>query len=365
MLNQFPSAITYKDVLTFKTSDPENVNEQLMTLASGEQALQLALKQLKLGKNDSVAIPAYCCEAVRRAVLAAGLVPVFLDLKTHNTYLTDYSAVSLNKDNVKAVVLVHLYGQIHPDVDTIQKYCGENKLFLIHDAAQSYGLDENRLSNDPIIYSFGPGKSSTAALGGIIKNIERQFYDANVQQLRNHWLANYCIDHRAKHFLGSRSRSHHVSGESKVITKLISLLTAKKSFYSMSHFQIQALKCVQHKLASIHQARKIRFEKTVSSLQNNSRFSLINPQVAIDSIADGYKLLLYCRDVDDLLIFLRKNDIIHFRLYNELSTLDNSAGGRQHCTNFANHAPHIVEISTDANITDHVFESWIKALISF
>src|SRR3990167_9229671 len=134
---------------------------------SGTGALRLLLRNLNLSKGAKVAIPAFVCDSVSRAVILEGLVPVFFDL-IDATFWTDYEEKKIKDENIKAVIVVHLYGFIHPASERITRFCRDSQIKLIHDAAQSFGINESLLAadNNGVFYSFGPGKSSTACCGG-------------------------------------------------------------------------------------------------------------------------------------------------------------------------------------------------------
>src|ERR1700751_2805109 len=144
-----------------------------ITVNSGTNALRLLLRSFNLSVNDKVAIPAFVCDSVKYAVEQEKLTPVLFDLKPDNSFWTFYDLEYIKLENIKTVVLVHLYGFIHPDTKEIVEFCKNNNIKLIHDSAQSYGIDEKFLNEgDGIVYSFGPGKSTTAAGGAWIKILE-------------------------------------------------------------------------------------------------------------------------------------------------------------------------------------------------
>jgi dTDP-4-amino-4,6-dideoxygalactose transaminase len=107
-------------------------------LASGTDALVLALRALDIGAGDEVILPAYTFFATAGTVISVGATPVFVDIDPL-TYEMDVTQI---KDRVthrtKAIIPVHLYG--HPaDMDPILKLARSHGLKVIEDNAQAFG----------------------------------------------------------------------------------------------------------------------------------------------------------------------------------------------------------------------------------
>ena len=140
-------------------------------VGNGLDALVLILKayiQLgKLHKGDEVIIPANTYIASILAVLQADLIPVLVepDLETYN--LDPNTVEKAITSKTKAILPVHLYGQLAPmkEINTLAK---KNNLLVIEDAAQSHGavLHSKKSGNwgDAAAFSFYPGKN-LGALG--------------------------------------------------------------------------------------------------------------------------------------------------------------------------------------------------------
>jgi dTDP-4-amino-4,6-dideoxygalactose transaminase len=139
-------------------------------VANGLDALVLIFRgYLELGKlspGDEVIVPANTYIASILAVIQTGLVPVFCepDEQTFNLCATAVEKLLTNK--TKAVLAVHLYGQL-ADLK-LKELCETHQLLLIEDAAQAHGAtrDGNKAGNigDAAAFSFYPGKN-LGALG--------------------------------------------------------------------------------------------------------------------------------------------------------------------------------------------------------
>ncbi len=109
-------------------------------LASGTDALVLALRALNIGAGDEVIIPAYTFFATAGAVLSVGAKPVFVDVDPQS-YQIDVSKIkSAVTSKTKAIIPVHLYG--HPaEMNPILEIARENHLKVIEDNAQGLGAE--------------------------------------------------------------------------------------------------------------------------------------------------------------------------------------------------------------------------------
>ncbi len=163
--------------------------------ANGLDALTLILKgyiQLgKLKKGDKVIVPANTFIATILSVLHAELVPVFIepDPKTYNISAKTVESY-LGKD-VKAIIMVHLYGQL-ADTKGLMELVSNNNLLLIEDAAQAHGAISNyknlkagNLSN-AAAFSFYPSKNLGAlGDGGAVTTNDKELVEV-LSLLRNY-----------------------------------------------------------------------------------------------------------------------------------------------------------------------------------
>jgi len=134
-------------------------------VGNGLDALVLILKTyIQLGnlqKGDEVIVPANTYIASILAILQADLVPVFVEpnIETYNINPDLISEKITSK--TKAILLVHLYGQL-ADMDGIMELGYKHNLLIVEDAAQAHGLPFK--GSHTRAFSFYPGKN-LGALG--------------------------------------------------------------------------------------------------------------------------------------------------------------------------------------------------------
>ena len=106
--------------------------------ASGTDALLLSLKALPLQPGDEVVVPSFTFFATAGAVWNAGFKPVFADIDPVSFNMTAANIEAALTPATRAVIVVHLYGQMAP-MAPIMELAARHNLFVIEDAAQSIG----------------------------------------------------------------------------------------------------------------------------------------------------------------------------------------------------------------------------------
>ncbi|SRX74790.1 DegT/DnrJ/EryC1/StrS family aminotransferase [Aequorivita antarctica] len=163
-------------------------------VGNGLDALRLIIEGYKiLGKlkeNDEVLVASNTYIATILAIKQAGLIPVLVeaDLSTYNFNLD--SLKSSISEKTKAIMPVHLYGQLSP-MEGILKISKENNLLVIEDAAQAHGAkakDGRRAGNigNAAGFSFYPTKNLGAlGDGGAVTTNDDELAEV-IQKLRNY-----------------------------------------------------------------------------------------------------------------------------------------------------------------------------------
>lgn len=115
-----------------------------VSVTSCTDALFFILTACGIGKGDEVITTSYSFIATASSILRTGATPVFVDVDEH--YHLDLEQVRKAKTNkAKAVMAVNLLGDC-VDFPAFEEYCSSENLFLIEDAAQSFGA---RFGNIP------------------------------------------------------------------------------------------------------------------------------------------------------------------------------------------------------------------------
>lgn len=109
-------------------------------VASGTDAIYLALRALGITKGDEVITVAFTFVATSGAIALTGATPIFVDVdeKTFNIDPTKIEAKITDK--TKAILPVHLYGQ-PAKMDKIMEIAQKYNLYVVEDCAQAIGAE--------------------------------------------------------------------------------------------------------------------------------------------------------------------------------------------------------------------------------
>jgi len=134
-------------------------------VASGTDALVIALRAADVEPGDEVIVPTFSFFATAGTVMTVGARPVFVDIHPE-TYLMDVAAIeAVITPKTRAIIPVHLYGQ-PADMDQIMAIAEKHGLKVIEDNAQAFGAEYKGVKTAAIgdvgCLSFFPSKN----LGG-------------------------------------------------------------------------------------------------------------------------------------------------------------------------------------------------------
>jgi len=109
-----------------------------ISTTNGTAALHVALSALGIGPGDEVIVPSYTFIATSFSVVQAGAIPRFADVNIDDHCISVESAEKLVNERTKAIIPVHLYGNVC-DMDEIMAFAKRHNLFVIEDNAQAFG----------------------------------------------------------------------------------------------------------------------------------------------------------------------------------------------------------------------------------
>jgi dTDP-4-amino-4,6-dideoxygalactose transaminase len=142
-------------------------------LVSGTAAMHMALKAAGVSQGDIVFCQDLTFSATANPIIYQNAVPVFID-SNYETWNMDLKALEeafAKYPNVKAVIVVHLYG-LSADLDPIIELCRKHNVTLIEDAAESLGTTYKGkytgTFGDYGIFSFNGNKIITTSGGGML-----------------------------------------------------------------------------------------------------------------------------------------------------------------------------------------------------
>ena len=109
-----------------------------VSASSGTAALHIALSALGIGPGDEVIVPSYTFIASSFSVVQAGAIPRFADVNIDDHCISLESAEKLVNERTKAIMPVHLYGNVC-DMDKVMGFAKKHNFFVIEDNAEAVG----------------------------------------------------------------------------------------------------------------------------------------------------------------------------------------------------------------------------------
>ncbi|MBF0296383.1 MAG: DegT/DnrJ/EryC1/StrS family aminotransferase [Magnetococcales bacterium] len=106
-------------------------------VGNGMQAIEIALLALNIGPGDEVITTPMTAFATVLAILRTGATPVLADIDPQTALLSLASADRCLSSRTRAVVLVHLYGQLAA-MDAWTDWCAGRNLSLVEDCAHAH-----------------------------------------------------------------------------------------------------------------------------------------------------------------------------------------------------------------------------------
>lgn len=109
-----------------------------ISVSNGTAALHVALSALGIGPGDEVIVPSYTFIATSFSVVQAGAIPRFADVNLDDHCISIASAEKLVNARTRAIMPVHLYGNV-ADMDQINAFAQKYNLLVIEDNAEAFG----------------------------------------------------------------------------------------------------------------------------------------------------------------------------------------------------------------------------------
>lgn len=169
-----------------------------VAVASGTDALHLALAAADIGPGDEVITTPFTFIATAEAIRYVGATPVFVDIDPRSFNLDSDKVSAAIGERTRAVLPVHLFGQ-PADMPGLCALCEAHGLKLIEDCAQSMGatIADRKTGTFGFAgaFSFFPSKNLGCCGDGGLVITRSAAVAERLRSLRNH---------------GSRIRYHHV-----------------------------------------------------------------------------------------------------------------------------------------------------------
>lgn len=248
-------------------------------VATGLDALILALKALDIGPGDEVIIPSNTFIATALAVTQTGATPVLVEPDPQTYNLNGQGIQDVITPKTKAIIPVHLYGQA-AQMDAIMSIANKFGLLVVEDCAQAHGAifkgQKVGTFGDAGCFSFYPGKNLGALGDGGAVITKHKNLAEKIKALGNY---------------GSDKKYHHI--------------------YQGTNSRLDELQAgfLRLKLRHLDKYNEERNYIAKQYLQNIKNEKIILPKVGSDRNHIWHLFPILCKERDRLKRYLEQNGI--------------------------------------------------------
>ena len=142
-----------------------------VAMANGTVTMEVALRASNVGWGDEVIVPAVTFQATAAAPMAAGAIPVMVDVDPETYTLDPKAARAAITEKTRAIIPVHLAAQM-ADMDAIMALAEEFDLVVVEDCAHAHGAKWRGKGAGTIghfgSFSLQSSKILTSGEGGVL-----------------------------------------------------------------------------------------------------------------------------------------------------------------------------------------------------
>jgi dTDP-4-amino-4,6-dideoxygalactose transaminase len=236
-----------KEIESFERDFSKFTNSKFsVAVANGTDALEIAIKSLKLKKNSEIIVPANTWISTAAAVVSNGFKLIFCDvnLEDYTICLSDLKKKITSRTS--CIITVHLYGN-PADMISIKKIIKKKNIKIIEDCAQAQGSLINGKHvgtfGDIGTFSFFPSKNiGGIGDGGAIVTNNKRIFDFCIRYRNHGALAKY--DHK---FVGRNSRLDCINSclIREKIERYDKTIKKRKSLAKLYHQNLQSIKNIK------------------------------------------------------------------------------------------------------------------------
>ncbi len=193
------------NVRDFESDFADYLNiDHCRTLASGTDALIVALKVAEITSGDEVITTPFTAIPTISAIVAAGGKPVFIDIDESTYLMNSGTALSAVNQNTKAILPVHIFGNVF---DTAAlKSDTPARIWIIEDTAQAHGSTIRGIHagtmGDMGAFSFYPTKNLGGYGDGGALAFSNPEHAPRIERIRQYGMLDK--DHISCHGINSR-----------------------------------------------------------------------------------------------------------------------------------------------------------------
>lgn len=178
----------YRDKFEKKFCD-YNGNEYAFSVCNATAALEMAAQMCMFEEGDEIVAPSHTFTSSVYPFIKKGAKVKWADIDLETRVVTLETIKKCVTPKTKAIIAVHLYGFIIPDIQEIANFAKENGILLIEDVAQAMGTSINGKKagtfGDFGVFSFHSHKNMTTLGEGGMLTVKDEKYADIVPMLRH------------------------------------------------------------------------------------------------------------------------------------------------------------------------------------
>lgn len=187
----------YKDEFEKKFCEYNGV-DYAFAVCNATAALEIAAQMCLFQNDDELIAPAHTFTSSVYPFVKKGAKVAWADIDINTRVVTLDSIKKCVTNKTKAMVVVHLYGFIIPEIKEIALFAKENNILLIEDVAQAMGTEINGKKagtfGDFAIFSFHSHKNMTTLGEGGMLVVKDAKYANIIPMLRHNGHCNFEFD---------------------------------------------------------------------------------------------------------------------------------------------------------------------------
>ncbi|MEX0384648.1 DegT/DnrJ/EryC1/StrS family aminotransferase [Spiribacter pallidus] len=160
-----------------------------VAVASGTDALHLALLAAGVQPGDEVITTPFSFIATAEAICYVGATPRFVDIDPRSYNLAPAAVEAAITERTRAIIPVHLFGQ-PADMPALNSIAARHGLEIVEDCAQSFGADVDGVMTGAMgttgAFSFFPSKNLGGYGDGGLVTATSEAAASQLRALRNH-----------------------------------------------------------------------------------------------------------------------------------------------------------------------------------
>lgn len=175
-----------------------NGNQFAFSVCNATAALELAAQLCLFKDGDELIAPSHTFTSSVYPFIKKGASIKWADIDLHTRVITLENIKKMITLKTKAIVVVHLYGYIIPEIESIASLAKEHNIILIEDVAQAMGTEINGKKagtfGDFSIFSFHSHKNITTLGEGGMLAVKEQKYADIIPMLRHNGHCTFLYD---------------------------------------------------------------------------------------------------------------------------------------------------------------------------